>query len=433
MESQCQLQPNDSTEACNATNLSQSMDTLTSWRMFRSGLQTILFFTSAVTNCFVLLVIYKHKQTLKGPNLFALNLVLAGTLTTFTVMPTIMVSAYTSGCLGSDVTCSVHGSLVTGLTSCRSMTILCITMDRYFALCYPLAYKSKATTKKIQLATVLIWIFSFAVALLPVLVKSKITKVSGIGFCFPKQQQFTNTFEKSYTVMLVLCVYILPSCILTYTNTLIFIKTRGATANKRMYSGVHIFKKQNYTTDSRKTLMDRHPFSLRQNGVPMTKREKSKLLEVSKSRVGVHKDNRKAAWMLFVCIMSFIFCNGPFSILLTIHSLPGRYRIPSWIEFSAVTFLFLNPIINPCIYVFRNVCVKNLIITSIPNNATSEERKELKRYHKKIQQSESTKLSKTGAERCQNDYCSSDQPSKIPRHETTIVFHTETKGVITIL
>ena len=136
----------------------------------------------------------------------------------------------------------------------------------------------------------------------------------------------------------------------------------------------------------------------------------------------VHKDNQKAARMLFVYILSFVICNGPFSIMQVLYLTPKR-EAPG-LEFMVVVLLFLSTIINPFIYVFKNQQVKNLIVSSVGSisRAKCSNGPHYRRV-RRLEQVSRPKFTKG----------SISTVSDTQRHATSVVFHAVTKDVISEL
>ncbi|XP_030638771.1 trace amine-associated receptor 4-like [Chanos chanos] len=129
---------------------------------------TMYFFISTMilmTVCGNLLVIISisHFRQLHGPtNFIILSLALADCCLGCFVMPFTMVKNVEGCWYFGQFFCQFHSSLDMMLCAVSILHLCLISVDRYFAICEPLQYRTKITTFKVIILVVIVWLYSFA-------------------------------------------------------------------------------------------------------------------------------------------------------------------------------------------------------------------------------------------------------------------------------
>ncbi|XP_044026028.1 trace amine-associated receptor 1-like [Siniperca chuatsi] len=115
---------------------------------------------SVVTICGNLLVIISiiyFKQLHLPTNYLILSLAVADLLVGVLVFPFSMAVTVTSCWYHTTIFCKVRGSFDVTLSTASILNLCCISIDRYFAVCQPLAYKSKINDRIIGIMILVSW------------------------------------------------------------------------------------------------------------------------------------------------------------------------------------------------------------------------------------------------------------------------------------
>ncbi|XP_017291690.1 trace amine-associated receptor 1-like [Kryptolebias marmoratus] len=123
-------------------------------------LYAFLTLLSVVTVCGNLLVIisiiyFKHLRT--PTNSLILSLAVADLLVGIIVFPFSMAFSLSSCMYHEGLFCKVRGSFDILLSTCSIMHLCCISIDRYYAVCQPLTYKSKISRYVVVIMIALSW------------------------------------------------------------------------------------------------------------------------------------------------------------------------------------------------------------------------------------------------------------------------------------
>ncbi|XP_070832698.1 trace amine-associated receptor 7f-like [Chaetodon trifascialis] len=132
-------------------------------RPLETALAYSLFIISLVTVVLNLLVIISisHFRQLHTPtNLLLLSLAVTDFLLGLVVLPSEIFRSRNCWFLG-DIMCVLLNSLSLSISFASIANIVLISIDRYVAICYPLLYASRITTKRVQACVCLCWLYSF--------------------------------------------------------------------------------------------------------------------------------------------------------------------------------------------------------------------------------------------------------------------------------
>ncbi|XP_034556065.1 trace amine-associated receptor 1-like [Notolabrus celidotus] len=260
-------------------------------------LYVFLFLLSVVTVCGNLLVIISilYFTQLHSPtNFLILSLAVADILVGIIVFPLSMAFSLSSCLYHEDLFCKIRNSFDVTLSTCSILNLCCISIDRYYAVCQPLTYKTKITHR---------------IAVLMILVSWGGSALFGIGFLLSGLSETCEVcfidalmaniigaiFSFYFPVIIMLCIYL----------KIFLVAQKQA---RRIMNTTH------------------------------------------KSGATVRKLEKKATKTLAIVLGVFLLCWTPFFLCITFPSLSSSAPVPL---FETLIWLALsNSMLNPFIYAF---------------------------------------------------------------------------------
>ncbi|KAM6180656.1 orexin receptor type 2 [Erethizon dorsatum] len=261
-------------------------------------------------------------------NYFIVNLSLADVLVTITCLPATLVVDITETWFFGQPLCKVIPYLQTVSVSVSVLTLSCIALDRWYAICHPLMFKS--TAKRARNSIVIIWIVSCVMMIPQAVVMECSTMLPGLAnkttlFTVCDEHWGGEIYPKMYHVCFFLVTYMAPLCLMVLAYLQIFRKLwcRQIPGAAPRWSA----------------LQPRGP------GAPAA--------ELKQVRA-----RRKTARMLMVVLLVFALCYLPISVLNVLKRVFGmfthtedRETVYAWFTFSH-WLVYANSAANPIIYNF---------------------------------------------------------------------------------
>lgn len=277
---------------------------------------SLIMFTSFVGNILVICVTRRTRSLRKIAYTFVINMAIADALTTIINMPESLVieirdtDEWLSGNLGM-VLCKLLPFCQQVCAYCSVLSLLAISLDRFFAICFPLRrFMSKRLSKVIIFFTWLIPVISSA----PMFVTNKLVTDEGIVLCveeWPAPFDADNA-PTDYTIILFVLFYLVPFIIMSsfYSCVIYKIWRRKAPGNR------------------------------------------------SSTACRVYSQSRQKALKMFMTIVAcFALCWLPYHVtffLTSYNEMLLNCGLPRDIYFIAIFFTHAISAINPCIYMIFN-------------------------------------------------------------------------------
>ncbi|XP_037066840.1 orexin receptor type 2 isoform X1 [Peromyscus leucopus] len=305
----------------------------------------IVFVVALIGNVLVCVAVWKNHHMRTVTNYFIVNLSLADVLVTITCLPATLVVDITETWFFGQSLCKVIPYLQTVSVSVSVLTLSCIALDRWYAICHPLMFKS--TAKRARNSIIIIWIVSCIIMIPQAIVMECSSMLPGLAnkttlFTVCDEHWGGDVYPKMYHICFFLVTYMAPLCLMVLAYLQIFRK---------------LWCRQIPGTSSvvqRKWKQPQQPVSQpRGSGQQSKARISAVAAEIKQIRA-----RRKTARMLMVVLLVFAICYLPISILNVLKRVFGmfthtedRETVYAWFTFSH-WLVYANSAANPIIYNF---------------------------------------------------------------------------------
>ncbi|XP_064153390.1 melanopsin-B-like [Anguilla rostrata] len=191
-------------------------------------------------NALVIFAFYSNKKLRTVPNYFIMNLAVSDFLMAITQSPIFFINCLYKEWVFGELGCKMYafcGALF-GITS--MITLLAISIDRYLVITKPLQAIQWTSKRRTSLAIVLVWLYSLAWSLAPLVGWSSYIPEGLMTSCTWDYVTSTSA-NKSYTLMLCCFVFFIPLGIISYCYLFMFLAIRSAGRDLEKL-GTHIRK-----------------------------------------------------------------------------------------------------------------------------------------------------------------------------------------------
>ncbi|XP_017291698.1 trace amine-associated receptor 1-like [Kryptolebias marmoratus] len=121
------------------------------------GFFTLLSVATVCGNLLVIISVFYFKQLHTPTNFLILSLAFADLLVGIIVFPLSTAFSFSSCMYHEDLFCKIRDSLGMYLCTCSILHLCCISIDRYYAVCHPLIYKSKISRQVVVIMITINW------------------------------------------------------------------------------------------------------------------------------------------------------------------------------------------------------------------------------------------------------------------------------------
>ncbi|XP_028252529.1 trace amine-associated receptor 1-like [Parambassis ranga] len=117
----------------------------------------LLAFITVSGNLLVIISIIYFKQLHTPTNSLILSLAVADLMVGIIVFPLSMAFSVKSCLYFENLFCKVRGSFDVSLNTCSILNLVCISVDRYYAVCQPLTYRAKINHRVLVIMILVCW------------------------------------------------------------------------------------------------------------------------------------------------------------------------------------------------------------------------------------------------------------------------------------
>lgn len=352
----------DNTSNCSFTIIDESGDTIC-YRTEFERLKTVkvaliasflifIFLTSVIGNILVFLIFAKKPALLTISNRFILNLTICNSLNTVIVMPFMFVTMVTEVWLFGFIWCKATGFIMNTIFAASTLTLVAISIDRYYAVATPLHYNMKITRRRALTMTLSVWLVAIVLSLPPLLGWNEYTYQADKASC-TVMWATPSKWDKFYTLFLVTVSFALPLFVILWGYMIIFRAARNNSERTRRNSVVTTNQIEDFSNIPLKDDRRRPCGMPRPSSLPILLRRRS-----SGSRTIPllwKRDEWKTALTSFLVVFTFVICWLPYFIIIILESvLYHPENIPAEIETVSILLAMSSCAINPLVYVFRN-------------------------------------------------------------------------------
>ncbi|XP_077164839.1 orexin receptor type 2 isoform X2 [Paroedura picta] len=298
----------------------------------------IVFLVALIGNILVCVAVWKNHHMRTVTNYFIVNLSLADVLVTITCLPATLVVDITETWFLGDSLCK------TVSVSVSVLTLSCIALDRWYAICHPLMFKS--TAKRARKSIVVIWTVSCLIMIPQAIVMECSSVLPGLAnktvlFTVCDERWGAEVYPKLYHTCFFLITYMAPLCLMVLAYLQIFHKLW---CRQIPGTSATVQRKWKPVQSTAQTRGPRPSAKLRISAVAA---------EIKQIRA-----RRKTARMLMVVLLVFALCYLPISILNVLKRVFGMFNnaddremVYAWFTFSH-WLVYANSAANPIIYNF---------------------------------------------------------------------------------
>ncbi|XP_065335471.1 adipokinetic hormone/corazonin-related peptide receptor variant I-like isoform X1 [Cloeon dipterum] len=280
-----------------------------------------LFVVAAVGNVTVFVTLYRNRHRKSRINLMIMHLAIADMVVTFVMIPLEVGWRATTQWLAGNAACKILLFLRAFGLYLSSMVLVCVSLDRYFAILYPLRVNDARRRGKMML--ILAWVVSIICSMPQSIVfhVSQHPVYKDFWQCvtfgaFPSQKE-----ETAYNLFCVLVMYFIPLIVICFAYSRILWE---------------IFKK------SRENKEDNIRGGRYQGRMPLRRSDMS----------NIERARSRTLRMTLIIVLVFIWCWTPY-VVMTLWYMFDREsatHVEGWIQDSLFMMAVSNSCMNPFVY-----------------------------------------------------------------------------------
>ncbi|KAL3869561.1 hypothetical protein ACJMK2_042229 [Sinanodonta woodiana] len=181
------------------------------------ALYALTFLAGILGNALVCFVVWRNKNMRTVTNIFILNLSIGDLAVIIICLPSTLTVDVTETWFFGQALCKTNLFLQLVSVSVSVLTLSAISVERWYAICYPMSFKS--TIKRARYIIILIWIISICIGI-PELVVDDIFPFKPFTIyltsCRPGWEKYR---QSAYWIFIVLALYVVPLSFMAFTYT----------------------------------------------------------------------------------------------------------------------------------------------------------------------------------------------------------------------
>ncbi|XP_062924713.1 orexin receptor type 2 [Mobula hypostoma] len=305
----------------------------------------VVFIVALLGNILVCVAVWKNHHMRTVTNYFIVNLSFADILVTIICLPASLFVDITETWFFGHVLCKIIPYLQTVAVSVSVLTLSCIALDRWYAICHPLMFKS--TAKRARSSIITIWIVSCVIMIPQAIVMECNIMVPELAnktllFTICDEHWEDDTYAKIYHICFFIVTYMAPLCLMILAYFQIFRKLWC-----RQIPGTLSVIERNWK-----------PLALQCSTQSIRRDQTRSRTRGVTAEIKQIQARRKTARMLVVVLIFFAFCYLPISVLNILKRVFGIFDSSSdrATLYALFTFshwlVYANSAANPIIYNF---------------------------------------------------------------------------------
>ncbi|XP_035231285.1 orexin receptor type 2-like [Stegodyphus dumicola] len=306
------------------------------------ALHITVFFVGLIGNALVCISVYRNHSMRTVTNYFIVNLAVADFLVILFCLPPSVLWDVTETWFFGSLMCKLVLYLQSVSVSVSVLTLTFISIDRWYAICHPLKFKSTASRAK--KAIIIIWFTSLILVLPDALVmdtmKSSELRVETHYFT-DCTYTWNNHYTKIYQLLIVFFLYFAPFLFMSF----FYIQIVKVLWNKNIPGSAEVNSRQIRTAVVK---------SSGNGAISLTS-----ATATSSSSSGIEtqiRSRRKAAKMIISVVVLFGLCYMPVHLINTLRYTTGLPQTQLTTVASLIShwLCYANSAVNPIIYNFMN-------------------------------------------------------------------------------
>ncbi|EDO44808.1 predicted protein, partial [Nematostella vectensis] len=285
----------------------------------------IILVGSVILNSATCVIISRDSALRRKPtNLLVANLCVANMVLTVGVIPFSLISLISDRhgtFLGPA--CTTNGLFSVASCGAIVLTLCCISIDRYIAVCKPVRYRTIVTPRRALLMILITWIQAFLYGSLPVLGWSRYEYHPGTLHCSPAWTDGCSLY-----IFLSTTGFAIPLTVMAVTYTRIFLEIRKHSRKINI-------------------LQMRAKFPAQEGGATTVRTERRAQSQLPREY--------KVARTGLILLLLFLFHWLPY---LVVHSCSTRVDASEGVFHAVMWMVYLNGVVNPVTYALSNSSVK---------------------------------------------------------------------------
>ncbi|XP_024866348.1 trace amine-associated receptor 1-like [Kryptolebias marmoratus] len=170
------------------------------------GFLTLLSVVTVCGNFLVIMSVFYFKQLHTPTNFLILSLAVTDLLVGIIVFPLSTAFSFNSCMYHEDLFCKIRDSFKIYLCTCSILHLCCISIDRYYAVCHPLTYKSKISRHVVVIMIGVSWSASVLIGIAVTTPKSE-KKCQETCFIDVLMASLGPIFAFYLPLIIMLCIY----------------------------------------------------------------------------------------------------------------------------------------------------------------------------------------------------------------------------------